>query len=257
VIPFAGGVLDPGLWPFFENVACLGSVRSSNDLARELIELYLQEEQTLPPTLILAEEQPGARGRSGRRWHAPAGRGIYATLIRRMGRREPLSLVPIAVARWLRDGLFEVARVASELKWPNDLYARGRKLGGVLAEARTQGEETYIAVGFGINVQGSAASLGVAGATTVEEEAGRAVEVAPLVQRLAERLGGELAVPRWEREVELWERASVHRRGDRLTVRRNGEEKMGEYLGLDASGFLRLRTPAGEEVFANGELASW
>jgi len=42
-----------------------------------------------------------------------------------------------------------------------------------------------------------------------------------------------------------------------MTIRRNGEEVTGEYLGLDPSGFLRLRTEKGEAVVSTGEVAKW
>lgn len=256
MIAFAGGLIDPDRWKSVENCVCIGSVPSSNALARELIELYFGEDQALPTTVVMAESQPAALGRSGRRWAAPRGRGIYLTLVRRAA-EVPLSIVPIAVARWTREALREATGLAVELKWPNDLYSRRRKLAGVLAESRTQGEDTYIAVGVGVNVRGSAAELGVPNATTVEAETGRAVPIAPLLQAVLDRIDRELAAPRWGEEVREWELASLHRPGDRLTVRRNAGELTGEYIGLDPSGFLRLRTEAGEEVVVSGEVALW
>ncbi len=92
---------------------------------------------------------------------------------------EPLSLVPIAVARWTREVLRAETGVAVSLKWPNDLYVGRQKLAGVIAESRTQGENTYVAVGIGINVLGGAGALGVANATTVEAETGKAVALTP------------------------------------------------------------------------------
>jgi BirA family biotin operon repressor/biotin-[acetyl-CoA-carboxylase] ligase len=256
VIPFAGGRLDPSGWKVVENLSCLRATDSSNDLARGVIELYFEEEQRLPASLFVAEEQPRARGRKGW-WHAPRGRGIYLTLVKRVEESEPMSVIPIAVARWTRDALAEAAGVTAELKWPNDLYIRRRKVAGILPEARSQGKETYIAVGIGVNVRGDAASLQVPNATTLEEETGRPQALAPLLQALLDRFDRELAEPRWEEEVRRWERASLHRPGDKLTVRRDGEEVKGEYLGLDASGFLRLKTSAGETVLPAGELAAW
>ncbi|HEX9287511.1 MAG TPA: hypothetical protein VF999_09630, partial [Thermoanaerobaculia bacterium] len=147
--------------------------------------------------------------------------------------------------------------IAAELKWPNDLYVGRRKLAGVLAEARTQGEETYLAVGIGINVLGRGAGVGVPNATTIEEETGHAVPIAALLQALVDRLESELGHPDWSREVEEWERVSLHRPGDRMRVRREGKELTGQYLGLDPSGFLRLKTPAGEAVVTSGELDEW
>lgn len=257
MIEFGGGALDPGRWSVFENVACLVSIGSSNDLAREVIDIYFQEEQKLPATVFLAEEQPGARGRGGRAWKAPKGRGIYLTFVRPVPGGEPLSVVPIAVARWTREAIKEACGLAAELKWPNDLYVGRRKLAGVLAEARTQGDETYLAVGIGINVLGRAAEVGVPEATTIEEETGLAPSVPTVLQILLDRLDRELARADWSREVEEWERVSLHRPGDRIRVRREGKELTGQYAGLDPCGFLRLKTPSGESVVANGELDEW
>ncbi len=75
---------------------------SSNDLARELIDMYFEEAERFPPTVLVAESQTGARGRKGR-WEAPGGRGLYFTFIREARTGEPISLMPIAVARWLRE----------------------------------------------------------------------------------------------------------------------------------------------------------
>lgn len=256
MIPFAGGRLDPSGWRVLENVACLRSTASSNDLAREMIELYFVEDQELPPSLLVAEQQPGARGRKGR-WQAPPGRGLYLTLVRPVRGGEPISLLPLAVARWTRDALAAETGVAAELKWPNDLYVKRRKVAGILTEARTQGETTYVAVGIGINVLGDAGSLGVPQATTLEEESGRPHPLAPLLQGLLDRLDKELAAPHWDREAKEWERASAHHTGDRITIRKDEKEVTGEYLGLDSSGFLRLKTPSGEAVFPTGELSQW
>jgi len=257
VIEFGGGTLDPGRWRVFQNLACLASIGSSNDLAREVIDVYFQEEQSLPATIFLAEEQPRARGRNGRAWKAPKGRGVYLTFVRAVSQGEPLSVVPIAVARWTREALKDASGLAAELKWPNDLYVGRRKLAGVLAEARTQGDDAYLAVGIGINLLGRASEVGVPNATTVEEETGRVPSVPVVVQALLDRLDRELARPHWAREVEEWERVSLHRPGDRMRVLREGKELTGQYVGLDPCGFLRLKTSSGEAVVASGELDEW
>jgi BirA family biotin operon repressor/biotin-[acetyl-CoA-carboxylase] ligase len=257
VIPFAGGALDPRHWRAFQNLGCLAATASSNTLARELVDLYFEEDQTLPSTVLVAEEQVGARGRGGKRWSAPAGRGLYLTFVRRVEEGEPISLVPIAVARWLRDAISDASGVDVRLKWPNDLYVGRRKLAGLLSEARTQGEDTYVAVGIGLNVVGTAASVGVNGATTLEEEAGHPFQLAALLQQVLDRIDRELCAPDWASEVARWQKVSAHHRGDPLRVRRNGEEVAGEYEGLTAEGFLRLKTRNGEVTVTAGELLQW
>lgn len=257
MIAFSDGQVDPDRWKILENFVALHSVPSTNALARELIEVSFDEDQELRTTVLVAEEQTEAYGRGGRAWSAPAGQGLYLTIVRRAIEGEPLSLVPIAVARWTGEVLRERTGAASELKWPNDLYAGGRKLAGVIAESRTQGDRTYVAVGIGVNVLGSAAALGVPHATTVEEQTRKAESLPPLLQALLDRIDRELGAPRWSEEVQAWERASLHRPGDHLTIWKNGEEVTGRYLGLDPSGFLRLQTKTGEAIIATGEVARW
>lgn len=252
---FADGDVEARRWRTFENLACLARTDSSNDLARELIELYFNEDQDLPASVVVAESQPAARGRTGP-WHAPAGRGLYLTFVV-AAEGMPLSLAPIAVARWIREAVRETTGVVCELKWPNDLYVGRRKLAGVLPEARTQGERTFLAVGIGLNVSGTADSLAVPNATTLEQEARRPIRRAALLQAVLDRIDRELDQPHWELEIAAWEEASLHRPGDRMTIRREGQELTGEYLGLDPSGFLRLKTDAGEAVFPAGEVAEW
>ena len=244
-------------WTHLQDLISLPSVASSNDLARELVDLYFGEDQILPPTVIVAEEQSRARGRKGGAWAAPRGRGLYFTIVRSVEEGEPLSVVPIAAARWVSETLREASGVSVDLKWPNDLHVRRRKLAGVLSESRTQGETTYIALGIGMNVLGAAEEVGVPGATTLEAEAGRPFELAGLLQALLDRFDRELSSPRWESEVGQWERAAVHRPGDELLVRGNGREVAGRYAGLSPEGFLRLTTPGGETLVSTGELARW
>jgi BirA family transcriptional regulator, biotin operon repressor / biotin---[acetyl-CoA-carboxylase] ligase len=256
VIAFADGEVFARGWVTFENLTSLAATDSSNDLAREFIDLYFEEDQPLPCTVILAREQTGARGRKGR-WVAPAGRGLYFTFVRPAAPEEPLSVLPIAVARWLRDTLESEVGIPVRLKWPNDLYVGRRKLAGILTESCTQGKRTYVAVGIGLNVRGPAADLGLPGATTVEEEAHRPMSLAPLAQAILDRLDRELARPHWGKEAALWEKSAAHRPGDAITVRREGTEISGTYAGLTPDGFLRLRTPHGEEVVTGGEVTRW
>jgi BirA family biotin operon repressor/biotin-[acetyl-CoA-carboxylase] ligase len=257
VIAFGGGEIDPRCWQTFQNLGCLSATASSNALARELVDLYFEEEQSLPATVLVAEEQTGARGRGGKRWKAPAGRGLYLTFVRRAAPGEPLSLVPIAVARWLRDALEDATGLVAKLKWPNDLYLGRRKVAGILAEARTQGDDTYVAVGIGVNVLGSAISVGISGATTLEEEAGHTIDLPALLQAVLDRIDRELIAPDWSREVDRWELASAHRIGDLLRIRRDEGEIQGKYEGLTPEGFLRLRTGQGEVVVTAGQVIQW
>src|SRR5690606_6599169 len=103
----------------------------------------------------LAEVQSAGRGRRGRAWRTPLGGGLALSLLKRfddgMGALGGLSLVAgVAAVRALADcGIAGVG-----LKWPNDLYAQGRKLGGILVELG--GDATgpcHAVIGIGLNLR--------------------------------------------------------------------------------------------------------
>jgi len=104
-------------------------------------------------TLVLAEHQSAGRGRSGAKWSSQAAHGLWLTLLERpidVSGMEVLALrIGLRSARALDRFTEEPVRV----KWPNDLYVEGRKLGGILIEARWREQRLeWVAIGVGINV---------------------------------------------------------------------------------------------------------
>jgi BirA family biotin operon repressor/biotin-[acetyl-CoA-carboxylase] ligase len=101
-----------------------------------------------------SELQHAGRGRLGRRWIAPFGSGLAISVAWSFGdatRAMPaLSLgVGVAVARALQ----RAGAAGIGLKWPNDIWYRGRKVGGVLVEVRAEaGATAQVVIGIGLNV---------------------------------------------------------------------------------------------------------
>lgn len=93
-------------------------------------------------TLVTAAEQSAGRGRGGRRWSAPAGRALLASMIL----RDPPRLLPIAAGV----AVAELVGPEAQLKWPNDVLLGGRKVAGILVEGRPQ--ERWAVLGIGLNV---------------------------------------------------------------------------------------------------------
>jgi BirA family biotin operon repressor/biotin-[acetyl-CoA-carboxylase] ligase len=118
---------------------------STNTRARELAEAGAPG-----GTVVTAGEQSEGRGRQGRVWTAPAGKGLlYTAILRPLDERHmllPLS-VPLAVceaAESLRPD------AACAIKWPNDIWLEQRKLAGILIEARPQ--DGWAVIGVGLNL---------------------------------------------------------------------------------------------------------
>lgn len=203
------------------------------------------------PVLLAAELQTAGRGRRGRRWISPRGAGLtfsLRTLLAcslRQAAGLPLA-VGVALARALRGlGATDVA-----LKWPNDLMARGAKLGGVLIETRPAAGATLAVIGVGLNCSASPR------AATQLRRPVIALEqlLAPLPSRnlVAARLARELLAVLEHFELrglaavrDDWEAMHADA-GQRLRLRlADGRQVTGVAAGLAADGALRLITRDG------------
>lgn len=110
----------------------------------------------LRPTLLVAVQQTQGRGRLGRSWQATPGSSLTFSFAVPLQRAD-WSGLSLAVGVAVADAL-DTAGDQVQLKWPNDLWrmdapGRGRKLGGVLIEAMTVGEQRMAVVGVGLNVR--------------------------------------------------------------------------------------------------------
>jgi BirA family biotin operon repressor/biotin-[acetyl-CoA-carboxylase] ligase len=104
-------------------------------------------------TLVLAEQQNAGRGRMGRKWFSPKGKGIWMSLILKptiaMQFTPQLTLL-VAVALCRAIQAYVPHQVG--IKWPNDLLIQGRKVSGILLESSAEDERlNYVIVGIGIS----------------------------------------------------------------------------------------------------------
>ncbi|MBC7339935.1 MAG: biotin--[acetyl-CoA-carboxylase] ligase [Firmicutes bacterium] len=216
---------------------------STNDLLQELARRGYPE-----GTVVISRRQTAGRGRLGRRWESPAG-GIWMSVLL----RPPEELLrtggvlvatgSLAVCR----ALAQVVDLECGIKWPNDVYVGGRKLGGILAEAGPG----YVVLGIGVNADLPPSGLPEevrAGATSVLEAAGRA-PLADLTAGLLFHLDGVYRVLREEGPEPLlreWRRRAIVL--GREVVIAGRESWSGVAEDVDEQGALLVRKPTGELV---------
>lgn len=105
-------------------------------------------------TLVLANAQHTGRGRGGHRWASEPGAGIWLTLIERPNDPRAVEVLSLRVGLRVARALDRFAPATVGLKWPNDLYLLGRKLGGILVETRWRDNRPdWVAIGVGVNVR--------------------------------------------------------------------------------------------------------
>lgn len=102
-------------------------------------------------SVLVADHQTAGRGRLDRHWEAPAGANLLASILLR---DLPVHLHEVTqrVALAALIACERVAGVTATLKWPNDLLLGGSKLAGILAQAGTSAEGSFVVVGIGLNV---------------------------------------------------------------------------------------------------------
>lgn len=202
---------------------------------------------------VASTEQTAGRGRRGRRWFSPPGAGLYLTWLSRprldqtAGTALPL-LAAVAVAeRCAEWGL------KPTLKWPNDVQIEGRKLAGILCEARGSTSNWKAAVGVGLNLHVPPGGYPDELAATALSEH---LQTVPTPLEAAELLVERLEW--WLRRVEIKGMAPVIEAWSRFAppagarYRQGGIE--GTFAGLAPDGALRLRVGAAVRLIHAGEV---
>lgn len=244
-----------------ENLVVVRRAASTNQLARSIVADYESEAQDLHPLLILALEQTGGRGRQGRSWASPAGRGVYATRVLSMRDPELLQALPMLAGLGLCRALSPHLPVPCRLKWPNDLVvdtaAGRRKIGGILIEALVHpGEGAAAIIGFGVNHSHGTQDLPETGSSL--RQLGGQVPLAELTWDLVAGLERELAhLEDLAYAVAGYRELSAHRPGDAISCRTGEQVVEGRFLGFDERGRLRLERggEGGEEILvSSGEV---
>ena len=140
-------------------------------------------------TLVLADEQTAGRGRHGRAWTSARGAGIWLTLVERPEDPLALEVMSLRCGLYAAEALDALAGAPVGVKWPNDLYVRGRKLAGVLIETRWRGAAPeWVSIGFGLNVAPPPldSAIGLAEGTT---RRAALVRLVPALRRAARATG--------------------------------------------------------------------
>jgi BirA family transcriptional regulator, biotin operon repressor / biotin---[acetyl-CoA-carboxylase] ligase len=237
-----------------ESIAVIPRVASTNLVARRIVNECIENEESLPKAIIIAGEQFAGRGRNARQWSSPAGKGIYATTLLPVPAVD-LALIPLDMANIVVSYLREVFAIDARIKWPNDVLAGGRKIAGILIEARMNEERAFVLIGTGINVEPVKDELRP-NATSISEFSPRdfrGIDVATeaFIEHLDQRLGRKL-----DRESVLdeWRRYSVHQPGDRIQCVVGERNVDGSWEGIDEHGRALLRSGSETIAISAGDL---
>lgn len=217
-----------------------------------------------PENLVVAAlHQTAGRGRLDRRWEAPPGASLLASvLLRPEIPPDRLHLCTGAVALAGADACRALTGVSPELKWPNDLLVADRKLAGILAESVSDspgdtGGRMAVVVGIGCNIDWPGPPG--AGGTSLRQEGGRPVSprellegvlgmLWPRVLQLATRTGQD------ELAGELRRRTATLGRWVKVELLGTAEPVVGRAVGLTDSGHLLVEAGGALQEVVAGDV---
>jgi len=138
--------------------------------------------------VVWAKEQLKGRGRRERVWHSPRG-GLYFSLFYENLKVSFPQLASLASGLGMREALKEIADISCDLKWPNDILYRDKKLCGILSEAASCGTDVHrVIIGVGVNVNAEIPHELKDIAVCLKEIIGNEVDLEGLLSLSAERL---------------------------------------------------------------------
>lgn len=220
---------------------------STNDVVERLARDGVRE-----GVVVFAEAQTRGRGRLGRKWVSPSGRGLWLSVLLRPDLRpQEATQLTVAAATALWRAIQATTGLSPEIKWPNDILFRGKKVAGILTEMSAELDRVkHVILGVGVDVNLTISELPVELrkiATSLRIELGKPVARAELATNMLRELDQDYARVVGGGFAELadeWE-GRCTTIGQEVTIAIGERRIRGRAESLDDDGALLVRTEHG------------
>jgi BirA family transcriptional regulator, biotin operon repressor / biotin---[acetyl-CoA-carboxylase] ligase len=220
---------------------------STNDVIERLARDDVKE-----GAVVFAESQTKGRGRLGRAWMSPARKGLwFSVLLRPDLRPQETTRLTVASAAALRRAIQSETGLNPEIKWPNDVLIRGRKVAGILTELSAELDKVrHVILGIGVDVNLGANEFPAElrkTATSLRIEAGKAISRPELATAILHELDCDYARVCGNLFADVADEWEAHCTtiGRAVTIQIGGRRVSGRAESLDDDGALLLRTEHG------------
>lgn len=218
-------------------------VTSTMDLARERVRAGAGD-----GLVVVASEQSAGRGRRGHRWESPRG-GLWFSVVLaprcEVSDAPPLTIAgALSLVAAISDFIPDASAARALLKWPNDVYIAGAKVGGVLGEVA----QSAIILGVGVNVNVAEEHLAEPdhySATSLFVEWGSGIPLASLLERFLVHFDRQRALVEQSGLADVlsdWQSCS-YEFGKTVIADIGGDRITGVVSGIREDGALRIRIP--------------
>lgn len=232
-----------------KKIFAFGQLSSTNDFAKRVAQEGQEE-----GTLVITDEQTKGRGRLGRSWESPRGKGLWFSIILKPNISiEKAGLVSLLAGISLAQAVEKITTLKLVLKWPNDLLIRSKKFCGVLIESEIKNNRdiSFLILGIGVNVHQSESDFSNTirpYATSINIESEQLVDRLDLLVEILGILDKnylELKKGNYSFILNEWiKRCPFYKKS--IVFKQNDQEFEGIFEDLDESGRLILRLNNGE-----------
>jgi BirA family biotin operon repressor/biotin-[acetyl-CoA-carboxylase] ligase len=230
---------------------------STNDIIEKLARDSVKE-----GAVVFAESQTKGRGRLGRKWMSPAGKGLWFSVLVRPDLRPPQATqFTVAAATALARAIHSTTELQPEIKWPNDILIRGKKVAGILTELNAELDHVkYLILGIGVDVNLDTIEFSIEfrkSATSLKAETGRAISRAELAIAILRELDREyfrINNGQFSAVADEWQ-SQCTTLGRNVTILQGDRKIRGRAESLGADGELLIRTEHGHlEPITGGDV---
>jgi BirA family transcriptional regulator, biotin operon repressor / biotin---[acetyl-CoA-carboxylase] ligase len=228
---------------------------STNDIIGRLAQDGVKE-----GAVVFAESQTKCRGRLGRCWESPPRKGLwFSVLLRPAIRPQAATQLTVAAATALVRAIESQTEIKPEIKWPNDILIRGKKVAGILTELTAELEQVKditLGIGVDVNIDEFPPELCKI-ATSLKIESGEPVDrpaLAAAILRELDRDYARICAGEFDGLAEEWqERCTTI--GQDVGIRLGDSIIRGRAESLDGEGAMLVRTQHGHlERIIGGEV---
>jgi BirA family biotin operon repressor/biotin-[acetyl-CoA-carboxylase] ligase len=235
-----------------KNIFHFKTIDSTNLYAKKLV-----KEGNPDGTVVIADTQKKGRGRKQRHWYSPPGGLWFSVILYPNIHTEQAMLITMTAAISTAQAIKKVTELDPEIKWPNDILIKGKKLCGILTELESEKDLIkFSVIGIGINVNNEINKELQDIAISIKELKGIKISNMNLFKEIMQKFDyyyKQLTEKKYKNIRKIWFSFSKII-GKKVEVQQDGNIIIGEVCDIDKNGHLILRQAKEEVRITSGDL---
>jgi len=235
-----------------KNIYHFRTIDSTNLYAKTLVKKGIPE-----GTVVIADTQMKGRGRKERIWDSPPGGLWFSVILYPNIHPDQAMLITMTAAVSIAEAVKKVTDLNPEIKWPNDIIIKGKKLCGILTELESEMNLIkYVVIGIGINVNNKINADLLKIAISINELKGIDISCTDLFHEILKKFDyyyQQFISKKYGDIRKIWFSFSKII-GKKVKIQEDGNILSGKVYDIDENGYLILYTSKGKVRITNGDI---